>query len=375
MTTLDQTATASDLPSAGPSSPGLPSRAEGGTATSAAPVVLCSIAAATDSGAAGASRDGSVPRPRGGASEEGADGAGVGGAGAGVGGAGAAAGGHGGDAGEQTTAVIRAGLAERLRTAYGEGRSPVELAAVCRRPVAEVHSLSESAGAEASPGSDSGPGGFIRLQPPAASAGAPAVPVLRAAQEELRIVRSKRPSPSRRLRRMHPEVAAAEQVSEQTWRADAAVPPSVAAGAPAPVTETRGGASPAGGGDGAAALGGGADAGAETPLGILIGGTPNLPEAVGRPEEREPVRVTAELIRIGRGTVLVVLPAWRPAIAVSVPTEHLLHATGLGFDRLADTQLSVLINPGALHDRELDLHGWQAGPAGRAGRRGGRPAL
>lgn len=107
-------------------------------------------------------------------------------------------------------------------------------------------------------------------------------------------------------------------------------------------------------------------------LGVLIGGGPGPAEAVGRPEERAPVRVAARPLRIGRGTSLVVLPSWRPAIAVSVPTDRLLTATGLGFEQLAGARLTVLMNPAALHDRELDLHGWECVPAVR-GRRGGRP--
>ncbi|WP_199823227.1 hypothetical protein, partial [Kitasatospora sp. MY 5-36] len=110
---------------------------------------------------------------------------------------------------------------------------------------------------------------------------------------------------------------------------------------------------------------------AEPPLGILIGGSPGPAEALGRPEERAPVRVAAQPIRVGRGTCLVVLPSWRPAIAVSVPTEQLLSATGLDLEQLAGAQLTVLMNPAALHDRELELHGWEPGPAGRP-RRGGR---
>jgi hypothetical protein len=110
----------------------------------------------------------------------------------------------------------------------------------------------------------------------------------------------------------------------------------------------------------------------EPPLGILIGGSPNQPDAVGRPEERTPVRAAAEPIRVGRGTSLIVLPSWRPAIAVSVSTEQLLAETGLTVEQLADAQLTVMMNPWALHDRELDLHGWESGPAAGRGRRGGR---
>ncbi|MFJ3792121.1 hypothetical protein [Kitasatospora sp. NPDC090091] len=218
--------------------------------------------------------------------------------------------------------------------------------------------------------------GFVRLQPPVEPAQDRAVPVLRAAQEEPRAVPTRRPSPSRRLRRMHPGAAPASRAG--AGEAEATSAPA-APGGPT-VDRTAGtadkgpgagavrGPAPAAGGAGRTGGGGAAPAGAETPLGILIGGTPNLPE------EHRAIRVTVELIKVGRGTVLVVLPAWRPAIAVSVPTEQLLHATGLGFDRLAGTQLSVLINPDALHDRELDLHGWQAGPTVRTVRRGPRPA-
>ncbi|MFB7618852.1 hypothetical protein [Kitasatospora sp. NPDC056181] len=373
MTTLDQTATASDLPSAGLPAPGLPvdgvpagDRPASGAAAPAAG--LCAIAAATDSGVAGGARHGSVPRPRRGDVEDagGARGEAVGGGDAG-GGAVPAGDGESG----HTAALVRAGLAERLRTAYGQGRSSAELAAACRRPVAEINELlAEGAGSAAGPGAGSGTGtgtgagrgadagGFTRLQSPEPAEVQRTVPVLRVAQEELRILRAKRPSPSRRLRRMHPEVATSGEAedAEKRGATPSAVPPDAAPAVPAA----------------AGLFGEAVPAMAETPLGILIGGTPNLPDTVGRPEERQPVRVKAELVRVGRGTVLVVLPSWRPAIAVSVPTDHLLQATGLDLGRLADAQLSVLINPGALHDRELDLHGWQSGPAGRPGRRGGR---
>ncbi|MFI9332239.1 hypothetical protein ACIGZJ_32510 [Kitasatospora sp. NPDC052868] len=259
--------------------------------------------------------------------------------------------------GERTAARLRAGLAGRLRTAHDQGRSVDDLAAACRRPVAEVQALLDEGRAAAG-----GAEGFTRLRLPAESSDERAVPVLRAPQEELRTGLAKRPSPSRRLRRMHPETleAGASATAGESGRtgsgADAGAPPSGPRTAAGTRPTAPAAAAPA----------------AETPLGILIGGTPNLPEATGRPEERRPVRVAAEPVRVGRGTSLVVLPAWRSAIAVSVPTEQLLDATGLRFDQLAEAQLSVLINPGALHDRELELHGWRVGPAGRPGRRGGR---
>ncbi|MFI5646341.1 hypothetical protein [Kitasatospora sp. NPDC051705] len=331
---------------------------------------------------------------------------------------------------DPTTSRLRAALAERLRAAHAQGRSVSELAAACRRPVAEVRALLGGDGAGRAAESDGvgrgrpaggsggvdGPDGLVRAAggpggrdrtdgvhgglgaADPGSAAVPAgperasgtgttgytrfplttgptadetdVPVLRAAREDLRGFGSRRPSPSRRLRRMHPESAPA---------GPAAVGPAEPA-APAGLQD----------GDGRVVLprtGEPADAGrtveqwpaadpgatrGETPLGILISGSPLQPEAVGRPEERAPVRVTADTVRLGRGTSLVVLPSWRPAIAVSVPTDRLLAATGLTFEQLAGAQLTVLMNPAALHDRELDLHGWEAGPGGRA-RRGGRP--
>ncbi|WP_405004583.1 hypothetical protein OHV13_09890 [Kitasatospora purpeofusca] len=193
------------------------------------------------------------------------------------------------------------------------------------------------------------------------------VPVLRAAHEEPRTAVSRRPSPSRRLRLLHPQPAAApvRPDSARTGPAPAGGTPVV----PGPRTDGDRDASwPR-----ATAI--------EPPLGVLIGGTPQLPDAggrpgwPGRPEERPAVRATAELLRLGRGTCLVVLPVWRPAIAVSVPTEQLLSATGLAWEQLTEARLSVVINPGALHDRELELRDWQVGPAGRPGRRGRRRPL
>ncbi|WP_406089210.1 hypothetical protein [Kitasatospora purpeofusca] len=193
------------------------------------------------------------------------------------------------------------------------------------------------------------------------------VPVLRAAPEEPRIAVSRRPSPSRRLRLLHPQPAAAPVRPDSARTLPA--PPAGAPVLPGPSTDDDLGASRP------------RTAAAEPPLGVLIGGTPQLPDAggrpgwPGRPEERPAVRATAELLRLGRGTCLVVLPVWRPAIAVSVPTEQLLSATGLAYEQLAEARLSVVINPGALHDRELELRDWQVGPPGRPGRRGRRRPL
>ncbi|MEU9042855.1 MULTISPECIES: hypothetical protein [unclassified Kitasatospora] len=322
--------------------------------------------------------------------------------------------------GDPTAARLRAAFAERLRAARAQGRSVAELAAACRRPVAEVRALlGEAAGdgadtfapapvrdhgqdGEAGGGTETDGGaevggeaeaevGFVRFPPVAAPEGGLPTRAARPVREELWPMGSRRPSPSRRLRRMHPQATPSGQ--EATARETAATGPA-GVGLPGTTAWTGELAGTAGtvadgvlfGADAATAITPDtrADAGApgteaphaeppraEPPLGILIGGSPGQPEAVGRPEERAPVRVVAEPIRVGRGTSLVVLPSWRPAIAVSVSTEQLLSATGLGFEQLADARLTVLMNPSALHDRELELHGWEPGPATR-GRRGGR---
>ncbi|MER6365093.1 hypothetical protein [Kitasatospora sp. NPDC001527] len=334
MTTLDQTA-ADPPPSAPPAAPPAPSvpapaparedgaaqasgsagTAAGGAAGAVPPggAPRCSIAAAVadgrTGGTAGVLPGGSVPQPR------------------------------GGGAGDRTGAALGR---------PGDGAAP------------------ERTDGTDGAGGGGGGEGFVRLQQPPAAQDR-TVPVLRAAREELRTLATRRPAPSRRLRRMHPQAAGPLRPdTARTGPGTAADVPSV----PGPRTDddrTGAAARPA--------------TGTEAPLGVLIGATPHLPEAAGRPgpagtatrpEERPAIRATAELVRLGRGTCLVVLPAWRPAIAVSVPTELLLGATGLAYERLAGAQLSVVINPGALHDRELEPRDWRAGPPGRTGRRGGR---
>ncbi|MFJ1794772.1 hypothetical protein [Kitasatospora griseola] len=110
------------------------------------------------------------------------------------------------------------------------------------------------------------------------------------------------------------------------------------------------------------------------PMGVLIGGSPGPIDSVGpgvaRTAER---RVSAQLLRFGSGTCQVVLPEWRSAIAVSVPTEQLQRSTGMSPEELRSALLSVVINPEAVHDRELGLRDWQAEvPAARGRRRGRR---
>ncbi|MFE7560739.1 hypothetical protein [Kitasatospora sp. NPDC057500] len=338
MTTLDRT-TADRPPSAAPLVPlvpSAPSRPDGATgadgdaaAVPAGAATRCSIAAAGADGRAGGAAcvlpGGSVPRPRG-------DDA-----------VGGRAGGPDGRPGDGSNDRPGGGMNDR----FSGGSSDV------------------------SDGGAGGGEGFVRLQQPPVAQDR-TVPVLRAAREELRSVVTRRPAPSRRLRRMHPQAGGAVRSdAARTGPVPAADLPTV----PAPRTGDDG---PTGTGTGTGAR---SAARGEAPLGVLIGGTPNLPETAGRPapagtsgrpEARPAVRTAAELVRLGRGTCLVVLPAWRPAIAVSVPTEHLLSATGLAYERLAGAQLSVVINPGALHDRELEPRDWQAGPPGRTGRRGGR---
>ncbi|MGW2251570.1 hypothetical protein ACWCXH_15400 [Kitasatospora sp. NPDC001660] len=344
-----------------PTDPARPGPAADRTGAPHLPAVRCSITQASGAepipGApGGATRDDSVPRPRSSPDDDGGD-------------HGAPTGAPAGAPDERTTARVQAALAERLRAARRQGRSLAELATACRRPVAEVAALlGEDVQTESAPPEHVQDASAVELPQPAAPAtGARSVPVLGAAREEPRPLSTRRPSPSRRLRRMHPEAAPTgrEAAERETAAPEGALPRRSVRGA----GRTAAGANGSAGAVAARQPAGGPGAAqAETPLGILIGAGPHQPEAVGRPEERTPVRVTAEPVRVGRGTSLVVLPSWRPAIAISVPTEQLLSATGLAFEQLAGTQLTVMINPGALHDRELDLHGWQAA----RGRRGGR---
>ncbi|MFG2825125.1 hypothetical protein ACGFX4_37570 [Kitasatospora sp. NPDC048365] len=110
------------------------------------------------------------------------------------------------------------------------------------------------------------------------------------------------------------------------------------------------------------------------PMGVLIGGSVGRGPVPGSGPGGQACarRVAVELVRLGDGTTQVVLPEWRPAIAVSIPTERLLAETGVDREGLAATRLSVLINPEALHDRELDPREWRAEPpTGRTRRRTG----
>ncbi|MET8540095.1 hypothetical protein ABZW03_05495 [Kitasatospora sp. NPDC004799] len=421
MTSLHPAVTDPSLPvPPGDSAGSSPPPAEAGPPAAAVPV--CSIATAAEPGAAapgtpegavrqgGAPRHDSVPQPRSRYDAEAPPGPPVP--------PGPPAPGPEADGdptgGDPTTARLRAAFTDRLRAAHARGRSVAELAEACRRPVAEVRALlggdanaeadtdtdAEAVGGPTVPGASTGraaaapdtlggpdgggaEAGFVRFGSAAApSDGGPSVPAPRPVREESRILVSRRPSPSRRLRRMHPQTAQTGQ--EATARETAAsgptgtgLPgpsgwpdsPAGAAGAPARVPSFGAGTGTGvGGSDPTGVFATAPSAGAawaEPPLGILIGGSSEPAEASGRPEERAPVRVVARAIRVGRGTCLVVLPSWRPAIAVSVSTDQLLSATGLGFEQLVGARLTVLMNPAALHDRELELHGWEPAPPGR----------
>ncbi|MFJ9773884.1 hypothetical protein ACIRVF_22025 [Kitasatospora sp. NPDC101157] len=358
---------------------------------------ICSIAVVTEGGPAGPAgapaRQDTVPQPRTPEDVEAqlrrapADG-------------GATA--HGSVAVHSSVAVdrLRAAFADRLRAARAEGRSLAELAAACRRSVEEVRALLGEPGEEDGDGAagallDGGGPGFVRLQQAVASEGNRPAPVPRSASESsrqpqhesaresaregVRGLSSRRPSPSRRLRRMHPRAERTGQGAAARETAAADLTGAEARGAgrsgePAGATrEVADHTLPAAGAEAwtdadawALVVGGAEEPRAVPPLGILIGGSPVQPEAVGRPEERTPVRVAAEPVRVGRGTSLVVLPSWRPAIAVSVSTEQLVEETGLTVEQLTGARLTVRMNPWALHDRELDLHGWEPGPTGTA---------
>jgi hypothetical protein len=245
-----------------------------------------------------------------------------------------------GDAGASavTAANLLTGLGARLRAAYERGTTIDELSAACRRSPADVRELLARAGTDLSPAAAEAAVEIAagRRNRPVSRWALPAAPVPSAAPPDQGPPLVKRPSPARRLSRLH---------HRGEDRPDAGPTPP-----------------PAGGTDGSGPVVAGSPP-AAAPLGVLIGGTPNLPDPAGHPDGQRFVLVDARVIRPGRGTSLVVLPAWREAIAVSVPTERLLTATGLGFDDLPGAELSVLINPDALHDRELALHGWRAGPA------------
>ncbi|MDH6578787.1 hypothetical protein [Kitasatospora sp. MAP5-34] len=253
-----------------------------------------------------------------------------------------------------TAANLLTALAARLRAAYERGADISELAAASHQSTAEVRRLLQRAGVNV-PADDQrwvdGPGrgdgrswadeqGRVNEQGRAGALKPPGRPAHDSQQP--RPVR--RPTPSRRLSRLHPRTEATPT--------DPPAPsaPSAPATPPEPLPTQPGARQPV------------PPPPSQTPMGILIGASPTYSEPPAQPEDRHPRRVPARVVRVGRGTSLVVLPSWRAAIAVSVPTDLLVRATGLSADRLAGAQLSALMNPDALHDRELDLHDWQSEP-------------
>lgn len=136
--------------------------------------------------------------------------------------------------------------------------------------------------------------------------------------------RSRRPLPARRLRRLHPKKPAAPGT-----------------GGPAEAVGEAEPSAPAG------------------PMGVLVAAVPGFTAPAPQTAAGQRRRVDAQLVRLGRGTSLVVLPSWRAAIAVSVPTDLLLRETGLTVAELPDARLTVVINSEALHDRELCPAEWR----------------
>ncbi|MCX4748956.1 hypothetical protein OG455_26160 [Kitasatospora sp. NBC_01287] len=336
------------------------------------------------------------------------------------------------DPGAATTANLRAGLASRLRAAYERGAELDQLAVASHQSVAEVEQLLLLAGVDPTaerrprPALDRAPGVVPQPRPQleelltdGGSAQASGEPLdqdevsegWRPSPARAR-PRIRRPAPPRRsiLRAGSPIAGAANPAATDPAAAglDAADPaagnldparlaeaaaasssatPAASPGALTTVARAAGGQVAGGpavggpavgrpvvggrpvGGWAADAQAGEAPAAIEPPLGILIGGPRVVPGIGGRLEDQRCRRVTAQLIRVGQGTTLAVLPSWRPSIAISVPTELLLTATGLNFEELGRAELTVLINAEALHDRELRPRDWQVAPEHGGGRR------
>ncbi|MDH6145595.1 hypothetical protein P3T35_007650 [Kitasatospora sp. GP30] len=242
-----------------------------------------------------------------------------------------------------TTANLRAGLAERLRSAYEQGADLGDLAVASHQSVSEVRELLALAGAAAD-------GQTAAAEPRDVS-----VPAQRDGARALQgaadgwTPRSGRPRP--RVRRQLPP--------RRANRPGAPSAPATGDGHGWAPAEPQAPAVPA---EPVAPLGGGAEAPAvlsEAPLGVLIGSPRQSVPLGGARAEDSRRRVGAKLIKVGRGTALAVLPAWRPSIAISVPTELLLDTTGLSRAELAEAELTVVVNTEALHDRELQPRDWQ----------------
>ncbi|MCC9308642.1 hypothetical protein LN042_16395 [Kitasatospora sp. RB6PN24] len=241
-----------------------------------------------------------------------------------------------------TTANLRAGLAERLRSAYEQGADLADLAVASHQSVSEVRDLLALAGAAddgRAPGAP--PDGSVPAQRDGARA-------LHAAPDGW-TPRSGRPRP--RVRRQLPP--------RRAGRPGAPSSSAVGEGHGWALAETQAPAVPVEP-EGPSGRGAGESAPlSEAPLGVLIGSPrPSVPLGGARAEDSRR-RIGAQLIKVRRGTTLAVLPAWRPSIAISVSTELLLDATGLSLAELAGAELTVVVNTEALHDRELRPRGWQ----------------
>ncbi|MFE0461682.1 hypothetical protein ACFW1A_20765 [Kitasatospora sp. NPDC058965] len=252
------------------------------------------------------------------------------------------------DAGAATTARLLTGLASRLRAAYEQGAQLDDLAVASHQSVAEVRELLTLAGAD--PSAAAQPGGVPLPHPGTADAVPSEVPAPVADDWVSSIGRPRprirRQAPARRMR----ATGTGSGVAGIGGVAVPAVPVS-----PAPVAEPA---------ERAAAPFTAAPPSAEAirpeaPLGVLIGSPRPAVVTTGRVEEQTNRRVSVQLIKVGQGTTLAILPAWRSSIAISVPTELLLSATGLGREELRQAELTVVVNVDALHDRELRPRDWQ----------------
>lgn len=237
------------------------------------------------------------------------------------------------ESGSATAANLRTALAARLRSAYEQGTSLGDLALACHQPVAEVRELLKLAGVDPAPSATG-------LVPPPRDGVADSSSRLDGQDEPgpRPRPRVRRPAPARRMPR------AGQPPSSGT------VDPLFSA-APAEVLPPE------------------QPTGTEPQMGILLGGGQRSPEPPTQTSHQRR-RVRAQVLRVGQGTTLTLLPSWRSSIAVSVPTELLLDATGLSRAELPGAELSVEINPDALHDRELRPSGWRVGPVQDASRRG-----
>ncbi|WP_035793759.1 hypothetical protein [Kitasatospora mediocidica] len=274
------------------------------------------------------------------------------------------------DPGAVTTARLRAGLASRLRSAYEQGARLDDLAAACHQPVAEVRELLQLAGVDPDlPGASSGIDALIPAQreSTAESLGFGELPDGPEGFGGRPRPRVRRPAPPRRPGRVARGAADEADGSESGASAASDRPD-------APERLAEGSAEKSAESVGTPVVPAPEPDDEQPPtavarMGILIGSAQRAPEPPVRAGDQRRRRVAAQVIKVGSGTTLAVLPSWRSSIAVSVPTELLLEATGLTRQELPEAELTVLINMDALHDRELRMRDWQVAPAADGPRR------